>query len=502
MLFLLITLLFGCSLSAPYACAGNYSCNPAVSDQYLYSYCAQGQCQCRKDLGFFGDATNTSRCECKSPLFAYWLNSLPYCINYTEAVSARATSNLIQNAKAVTTNVYLGIRYPQCVYIIYDLMLGNPNPYFDLFTNDTVGRISPVGVFAGIKVLVEYYIAAGYLGTSQVPTIYFNSLFSQDGSSTFVNADLPFNQYDQAITHILYSYNLTHEGEDKMRIVNGKTQIYSGDKDILNLDAAVASTGVLNFSDPQLHGYICTLLPQFGCNANTDPLGNYANFSDCMTSLGAMDGGSLGNTLFHGRSVACVYLHFVFVPTDPITHCPHTGKTGGGHCIDRPYITYYLHKYKKRSLRGKKRYEEMSEEVLMAEFNTLVNEVLFENRLHLLKIGVPESHPLITVPLNQFLAEKKEEHTRKISPQELSQGIDALKGNNFLEWDSIIMRQKDALIKAGVSPNHPMLRDTKKRMASRKRSELQYIIDFPNTNWELAKQRLATHSTIPPAPTH
>lgn len=480
------------------ACSRPDQCHPTISDHFLYSNCTQGFCVCRKELGFFGNATLQSRCECRPPLTVYWLLGEPWCLNYSEAILARETGTRVERARNTGRNLYLGVQYPNPVLITYAMIMNQPHPYFDLFTNDTKGRISPVGTFEGLRLVVEYYIASGYLGTSRTPTLYFNTLMSQDGSSVFENVDIPFDQYNQEQTVILYSYNLTQEGEDKL---NEKGRIYSGDKDILNLDAAVRSTGVLNFSDPAIHGYICSLLPVFGCNQNTDPVGYYHNFTDCMAAFSTWPGGNLGDTLFNGNSTACRYLHFVFVPVDPVLHCSHAGKLGGGKCYDKAYLTYYLHKYRKRfnSLnRRKKRYDQMSDEQLGQELEIVVNEIMFERRLDLLKAGVPENSPLIQIPLEHFMQTRHVVHTQKRSLDEMEGTLQMLKADNYLEWDRIIMKQMDSLLAHGVARDHPMIRDTESRMQERKkRGQESWIIDFRNTDWELYRHGI----TLPPTTT-
>ena len=45
------------------------------------------------------------------------------------------------------------------------------------------------------------------------------------------------------------------------------------------------------------------------------------------------------------NTTVCRIIHTILTIYDPIHHCSHAGKTGGGKCIDVPYDDYYLVDY-------------------------------------------------------------------------------------------------------------------------------------------------------------
>jgi len=45
------------------------------------------------------------------------------------------------------------------------------------------------------------------------------------------------------------------------------------------------------------------------------------------------------------NSAVCRYYHATLAIANPSVHCKHSGKTGGGKCIDHTYAEYYQHNF-------------------------------------------------------------------------------------------------------------------------------------------------------------
>ncbi len=476
-------------------CTARYQCS-SVSTDYNYVDCVigwgntSGQCQCLYNLGFVGNATSSNKCQCNAPNNVYWLSGIPYCIKYTDGVQYKldkARNDLIVNTQK---GIYIGIKHPQPQITLFNLINGLPDPYLDYFTPDTVGRVSPVGTFAGLALVVEYYGGATFTGATRIVDVNFNAVGAYNNTG-WVNVDLTFNVMNSAQTAVLRIYNLTQSGFDRY---NSAGKIYSADKVIHNLGAAVKWVGTLNFSSPALHAQICTVLLNFsGCTPARDPLGYYANFTDCTTFLGNRKPGTLDDTLFDADTVACAYFHMVFTSVDPVTHCPHAGKTGGGKCITSPYSNYYLEKYKKK--RSDVNVE--TPEGRMA----MLQDILFQKRLDLLDIGIPTDSPLMTLPLEKFEVDLRASiHAsgHKKDPLGTTNNfIKNMRANNFALFDSIMLPQAQSLIDAGISPNHPIISGPLSRASERKRKRSAdfVIMDPANMDWS----RFATNKlTLPP----
>src|SRR5690242_5376781 len=76
------------------------------------------------------------------------------------------------------------------------------------------------------------------------------------------------------------------------------------------------------------------------CPQSLDPTGYYTSFADCLNFMtNSIPVGSFDQA--SSNSFWCRFLHTMLTIYDPIHHCPHAGKTGGGKCIDTPYASYY-----------------------------------------------------------------------------------------------------------------------------------------------------------------
>jgi len=145
------------------------------------------------------------------------------------------------------------------------------------------------------------------------------------------------------------SFNLSQSG----RFIFGSDDLISS-VDVVIHYLGKRSNPVMNrpvYTDAQnaLIQQVCyTLLmtPGTCSNAALDPTGHYANLTDCIDFM--------TNDIAYGtwddaqaNSFVCRQLHTLLTFFDPVTHCPHTGKTGGGKCVDWDYVDYFAESYKK-----------------------------------------------------------------------------------------------------------------------------------------------------------
>lgn len=454
-----------------YQCKPNGKCTDVSAHQkFVYCDALTNECVCRIEQGFVGNATPSSPCDCPPELDVFQDNGLAYCTKLTNGVAYQLEKKMNDHIIATEMGIYNGLIHPQPQITLYNLINGLPDPYLNYFTPDTKGRVSPVGTFYGLALVVEYYGGATYTGATRIVTVGFNSVTAYNYTGT-INVDLTFNVMNSNQTAVARIYNLTQSGFDRY---TKEGKIWSADKIIHNLDAAVKWVGTLNFSSVALHTQICGVLISLSqCNSTRDPAGYYANMSECIGFMATLAPGSLGDTLFDANTVACRYFHMVFTRVDPVTHCPHAGKIGGGKCIVSSYITYYQQQYKKR----------VQMEMNTVNMNMALNDILLGDRLNLIVAGIPSDSPLVTLPLDNFhssLAMPLDNHhgSHKKDPiAQTKQFIDTMRGNNFALFDSIMLPQIKSLINAGIPADHPMIRGPQERMVKRKRTTDFFILD-------------------------
>jgi len=221
-----------------------------------------------------------------------------------------------------------------------------------LFSPLAKGRVDPVGQFNDYEGLIEYFYGFVWLPFSTVDSIHINKLFSQ-GNIVYVNVNIHFVQPDlQNPSNPPRLYNLTQSGTFTF---DDNGLIISSDLIIHNLGASPGG----NVIDPNVPAqklasasntcaFIMGLvqipgIPFTGCNSTWDPSGYYTDFNDCLNYMvNVIPFGSWDNIYFGGNSVACRTLHSLLAIGRPEQHCPHSGKTGGGKCINHDYQSYYL----------------------------------------------------------------------------------------------------------------------------------------------------------------
>jgi hypothetical protein len=197
-----------------------------------------------------------------------------------------------------------------------------------IFAPNVKGRVSPVGDFHDFEGVVEYFYGLIAAGGTKVPQVIFPYLYQAEGDRVAVRVDIMLNGTSRP------PYNLTETGWFKF---NDQDLVEAFDLAILNIGAAI---------DPPVAGQattinrVCaTLLSTPGnCVPGTYD-GSYANMNDCVTFLQSIPFGSWNRA--NSNTVTCRLLHSILTIFRPQVHCPHSGKTGGGKCVDVPYTSYY-----------------------------------------------------------------------------------------------------------------------------------------------------------------
>jgi hypothetical protein len=155
------------------------------------------------------------------------------------------------------------------------------------------------------------------------------------GNKVAVDVDILFNN-----TNAGTMYNLTQMG---FYIFNEQNLVESLDLVILNLGAAVNPPDT-----PEAHSAIinelCGLLVDVTCSDPVyDPDGHYTSIEDCVSFMNSIPFGTWDRA--NSNTVVCRQLHSLITYYRPDIHCPHTGKTGGGMCIDFTYESFYDYNY-------------------------------------------------------------------------------------------------------------------------------------------------------------
>jgi hypothetical protein len=320
------------------SCTAQWQCSSVTTD-YNYVTCTNGQCQCLAVNGFDGNATTSYPCQCTYPDSVYWLNGLPYCINYTNA--ANCENQQAQNAYqiAVVQAVFQAAIYPNVVTVVQNLIAGIPDATFNLFSNTSVGRWDPFGVFNDQVSLVESFYGLLWKPSDTVSQVIFKKLISQN-NIVYINLDFVINATDDGITY--HQFNLTHSG----------SFTFNNDGLIQSVDLIGHNQGaILNANEPAYASSsiqsICGLiLFAAHCNATYDPTGYYTSFADCTNYLtNVYQWGTWDDLYFLGNSTICRFYYGFLAIGRPAVHCPHAGKTGGGVCINHDYNSYYLTDY-------------------------------------------------------------------------------------------------------------------------------------------------------------
>jgi len=330
-LLALLGLLYLCVPVAPLNCTADYQCSPVTSN-YNYVSCVQGTCACKSELGFDGNASSTDPCQCNPDKNVYWDGDVPFCIAFQECATndeaLERTAFLLQQV----TRVYESLIFPTPT-----LILEGEVSISDLFSPLARGRVDPLGTFESPGTLLEYFYALAITPTTTCTAINIKDLFGV-GDEVYIRVDVTF---ESTAGPVPFPFNLTESGrftfDDQNRVLSTELIIHNLGK---ATDPPVAA-------QPSFIEAVCGILlvqPACCASAALDPTGYYTSFDDCINFMTTQIPFGTFDQAF-SNSVSCREIHALLAIFDPVTHCPHAGKTGGGKCVDVPYADYYLENF-------------------------------------------------------------------------------------------------------------------------------------------------------------
>jgi len=206
-------------------------------------------------------------------------------------------------------------------------------PAEGIFTEDVVGRITPLMTLSGKQLCLDYFLGTAPNSTAfNVHSITITEYIEQ-GNKALITMDQHF--YAGGFPFV----NLTSTGVWQF---NSDNLIKYFDITIKNFAQFFVAIGV-DFRNPahvsQQIATTCATYAQY-CNSTTDPNGYYANTTDCTNFLNAIPVGS-PDDMMDMNSTWCRDVHSMMVFIRPQVHCPHVGRSGGDKCIPVSYQSFY-----------------------------------------------------------------------------------------------------------------------------------------------------------------
>jgi len=333
----------------------------SVSRDIQYVQCVNHTCVCRVDQGFVGAAAPSSKCSCPSGYSVFYTgsgygddddqgdnqghggnsghgndNNIPYCVKLTDAIAYAKQQARNAILTSIISDLYHSLVWPTPQTIMFQLITGQTvGGIWDHVAPDAVGRVDPAGDFSTIDGIVEYFYGAVWTPNSHVLEVNIQKLIVE-GNIVYVDVDIFFNNFENNGSLIL-AYNLTQSGSFTF---NSDNKIKSMDLIIHNLGFAVNR---LSSNQPGLQANInvCSvLLFVANCTSTMDPDGYFTDFNSCLAFMAGIPYGTWDN--LRTNSVACRTYHAILAIARPQVHCVHSGRTGGGKCVDIPYEDLYL----------------------------------------------------------------------------------------------------------------------------------------------------------------
>jgi hypothetical protein len=332
--FLLIAFI---TIQAAYAntyCTAQWECQH-LSENYNYVKCENNQCICKDENGFTGDATPTSRCHCPYPKHIEWSGNIPYCLDFDESVQCINQEEREEIMKNKVLTIYNTLVWPTPLAVINDLLSGQNTITANLFSPNSEGRVDPVGTYNDFDGVVEYFYGTVWLESSKVIGVNTRVLTaSENRVSSRVDILLQFTTPQGFVvnTNVTQTGIFTFNDDDLVE----KSEL------IIHNNGKANNPGTPNNIDTL--NLVCNLIVnQAGCNQANDPDGFYTDFNDCVTYMQSIEFGTWDQV--PADSVICRYYHAILALIRPNVHCSHSGKTGGGKCIDIPYADYWNKDY-------------------------------------------------------------------------------------------------------------------------------------------------------------
>jgi hypothetical protein len=271
----------------------------------------------------------------------YHSDGTAYCLSIIDAFTYKNDQAQITRQTNVVKEIYNSLVWPTPALIMQQLILGQPSVVDNLFAPNAKGRVDPAGQFHDHEGIIEYFYGFVYTGVARVRDIVFHKLTSQ-GFLTSVSVSFTFDIYDNAQQNILYNYNLTQSG----------TYTFDANGQVTSTDLIIHNLGAVSnpFNPPgdltTIYTLCALVMDVAKCNSTNDPNGYYQDTADCINHMqNIYPWGTWDNLWFGGNSTVCRYFHALLAIGRPNVHCSHTGRSGGGKCINHAISTYYDQKF-------------------------------------------------------------------------------------------------------------------------------------------------------------
>lgn len=220
--------------------------------------------------------------------------------------------------------------YDQLIYPGPLLVLNNTVSLNNTFAPQVQGLVDPLGVFGDRKELIEYFFVFAASPSIRITQADMELVTCNATSYTVSTRARLF--FEVSAGGLLFPYkNVTQSGS----YLFATNETVTGTLLQNHLIGYLFDPLVANATQVALQN--CATAGIY-CNATTDPLGFYANSSECMSYMLGYQRITMDQLA--GNTLQCRYIHHFLVPSDPFTHCPHIGKTGGGPCTS-PYYAIY-----------------------------------------------------------------------------------------------------------------------------------------------------------------
>jgi hypothetical protein len=320
------------------SCNNQFDCFE-VSAHPFYAQCLNHVCVCPTANGFSGNATVSNKCNCLPPSELVLNNLELYCLNVPAAAAEVYAQNLCDSYKAKVDQVYQYVVYPRNLGI-----LTNQLTLTNLFSNDTVARISPVGQFNDFEGVIEYFYGLAVLPQNSVYKVVNRYSVCED-NKVMVRYDLWFNQSGNPASRVPF-VNVTHFGRfnfDENGLINQTDVVFPNlgagvdtidDGTLIPLELAPGVVVQLTKPNYSIYG-TCGILVQTCTGDNLQ----YNSFEDCVGFMLSIDYGTFDRAF--SDTFVCRSVHALLTLLRPQIHCPHAGPTGGGICVTTPYEIFY-----------------------------------------------------------------------------------------------------------------------------------------------------------------
>jgi hypothetical protein len=313
----ILIILQPCLTTSPLKCKKQSDCAP-VTDNIGYVTCKNSRCQCRYWNGFKGDANKNSKCTCS--LNVVYVENTKYCINLTRALLIDKQLVFQEKNKQTVKSIATDLT-PSKIHASMANLYDNKLP--DYMTKNIQGRVEQLGDYSGARGLAEYFYSSIYASGMNITQLNYVYLIAE-GNQVHFRLDLVFT-----IPNMITSpTNLTQTGWYRFNSAGKVESMYIS---ILQFGLLMDNASTHMQRVEQICGVALTF-----CHGNNT---QYNSFEECAKFLATLPEGTYYRA--NSNSVVCRQFHSYLATSDPATHCPHIGPTGGMKCIDFSYSSYY-----------------------------------------------------------------------------------------------------------------------------------------------------------------